>query len=89
MGLGAAAAEAPAASREEADAAGTRDAGTFRGVAPRASAAVARRDACASEAPPGRNASRTSPAMSLVISRNGSSHTSFVLEPISFKELDT
>ena len=81
--------EAPAASREEADAAGTRDAGTFRGVAPRASAAVARRDACASEAPPGRNASRTSPAMSLVISLNGSSHTSLVLEPISFKELDT
>jgi hypothetical protein len=27
--------------------------------------------------------------MSLVISLNGSSHTSLVLEPISFKELDT
>ena len=67
---------------------GTR-AGDVSGRRPRESAAAARSAACASEAPPGRNASRTSPAMSLVISRNGSSHTSFVLEPISFKELDT
>mmetsp|Transcript_9494 Transcript_9494/g.40301 ORF Transcript_9494/g.40301 Transcript_9494/m.40301 type:complete len:227 (+) Transcript_9494:194-874(+) len=80
--------EAPTASDSETDTAGTRAAATFRGVA-RESAAAARSAACASEAPPGRNASRTSPAMSLVISRNGSSHTSFVLEPISFKELDT